>query len=52
MIGGEGIGDYGGNISRPDFQKNRYDVVTRCIERGINYIDACTQAKSWPTARR
>ncbi len=25
-----------------DFEKNRYDVVTRCIERGINYIDACT----------
>ncbi|HUT95144.1 MAG TPA: aldo/keto reductase [Thermoguttaceae bacterium] len=24
------------------FEKNRYDVVTRCIERGINYIDACT----------
>ena len=24
------------------FQKNRYDVVTRCMERGINYIDACT----------
>jgi aryl-alcohol dehydrogenase-like predicted oxidoreductase len=42
IIGGQGIGDYGGNIARPDFQKNRYDVVTRCIERGINYIDACT----------
>jgi len=24
------------------FQKNRYDVVTRCIEVGINHIDACT----------
>jgi aryl-alcohol dehydrogenase-like predicted oxidoreductase len=24
------------------FKKNRYDVVTRCIESGINYIDACT----------
>ena len=23
------------------FQKNRYDVVTRCIERGMNYVDAC-----------
>jgi predicted aldo/keto reductase-like oxidoreductase len=33
-----------GNVGtdHPDFQKNRYDVVTRCIERGINYIDACT----------
>ncbi len=28
-------------IERQDFQKNRYDVVTRCIERGINYVDAC-----------
>lgn len=25
-----------------DFKKNRRDVVTRCIESGINYIDACT----------
>lgn len=32
----------GGGIDNPEFQKNRYDVVTRCIERGINYIDACT----------
>jgi len=24
------------------FRNNRRDVVTRCIERGINYIDACT----------
>jgi aryl-alcohol dehydrogenase-like predicted oxidoreductase len=27
----------------PAFEQNRYDVVTRCIERGINYIDACTE---------
>ncbi len=25
------------------FKKNRRDVVTRCIESGINYIDACTR---------
>jgi predicted aldo/keto reductase-like oxidoreductase len=25
-----------------DFEQNRYDVVTRLIQRGINYIDACT----------
>jgi aryl-alcohol dehydrogenase-like predicted oxidoreductase len=25
------------------FQKNRRDVVSRCIEVGINYIDACTR---------
>lgn len=30
------------NLEDPGFQKNRYDVVTRCIQRGINYIDACT----------
>ncbi len=29
------------SIDNPVFQKNRYDVVTRCIERGINYVDAC-----------
>jgi len=28
-------------IDQSSFQKNRYDVVTRCIERGINYVDAC-----------
>jgi len=25
-----------------EFEKNRAEVVSRCIERGINYIDACT----------
>jgi aryl-alcohol dehydrogenase-like predicted oxidoreductase len=30
------------DVKNPDFEKNRYEVVTRCIERGINYIDACT----------
>lgn len=29
------------DIDRNDFQKNRHDVVTRCIDRGINYVDAC-----------
>jgi hypothetical protein len=33
------------DLADADFQKNRYDVVTRCIERGINYIDACTHAE-------
>ena len=36
-------GDWlGANLSDEGFVKNRRDVVTRCIERGINYIDACT----------
>ena len=29
-------------LDDPRFEKNRYDIVTQCIERGINYIDACT----------
>ena len=29
------------DIDHSSFQQNRYDVVTRCIERGINYVDAC-----------
>ena len=30
------------NLEDPAFQKNRYDVVTKCMEVGINWIDACT----------
>ena len=37
----EGVGWLSGSIDHPDFQKNRHDVVTRCMEAGINYIDAC-----------
>ncbi len=32
----------GVNLDDPDFVQNRHDVVSRCIERGMNYIDACT----------
>jgi hypothetical protein len=31
------------NIDDEGFKKNRRDVITRCIESGINYIDACTK---------
>jgi predicted aldo/keto reductase-like oxidoreductase len=42
IIGGqEAEGWMTEDISARDFQKNRYEVVTRCIERGINYVDAC-----------
>lgn len=42
IIGGrEAEGWMTEDITGRDFQKNRYDVVTRCIERGINYVDAC-----------
>ncbi len=30
------------DLANPEFQKNRAEVVSRCIERGMNYIDACT----------
>jgi aryl-alcohol dehydrogenase-like predicted oxidoreductase len=29
-------------LDSPEFEKNRTDMVSRCIERGVNYIDACT----------
>ncbi len=29
------------NVMNQDFDKNRHDVVSRCMEAGINYIDAC-----------
>jgi aryl-alcohol dehydrogenase-like predicted oxidoreductase len=31
------------DLADEGFIKNRRDLVTRCIERGINYIDACTK---------
>jgi aryl-alcohol dehydrogenase-like predicted oxidoreductase len=31
------------SLDRPEFEKNRTEVVSRCIDRGINYIDACTR---------
>jgi aryl-alcohol dehydrogenase-like predicted oxidoreductase len=30
------------DLDDPGFQKNRRDVVSKCIECGINYVDACT----------
>jgi aryl-alcohol dehydrogenase-like predicted oxidoreductase len=30
------------NAENPAFLKNRHEVVSRCIELGINYIDACS----------
>jgi aryl-alcohol dehydrogenase-like predicted oxidoreductase len=42
IIGGEAIDAYSTNVARPDFAQNRYNVVSRLIERGINYIDGCS----------
>ncbi len=30
------------DVMKQDFAKNRHDVVSRCIDVGMNYIDACT----------
>jgi predicted aldo/keto reductase-like oxidoreductase len=38
----EGKGWLSASTENADFVKNRTDLVSRCIERGINYIDACT----------
>ena len=38
----KGGGWLSADLNDPGFKKNRYDVVTRCIESGMNYIDACT----------
>jgi aryl-alcohol dehydrogenase-like predicted oxidoreductase len=35
----------GASLTDDDFRKNRHDVVTRCMESGINYIDACTTSE-------
>jgi len=52
IIGGnEPAGWMTEKINRRDFQKNRYDVVTRCIERGINYVDACCREEILAYAR-
>jgi aryl-alcohol dehydrogenase-like predicted oxidoreductase len=39
------------DLDNDGFKKNRRDVVTRCIERGINYIDACTMQEVVTYAR-
>ena len=36
-----GRGWLGWGSGDPAFDKNRREVVSRCIDRGINYIDAC-----------
>lgn len=42
-IGGGGWDRIGKELT--EFDKNRYDVVTRAIEVGINYIDACSSGE-------
>ena len=39
----KGGGWLSADLNSDGFKKNRRDTVTRCIELGINYIDACTR---------
>ncbi len=38
-------------IDQPEFQKNRADIVSRSIERGMNYVDACCREEILAYAR-
>jgi predicted aldo/keto reductase-like oxidoreductase len=45
-------GDWlGVDMNNEGFHKNRYDVVSKCIEVGINYIDACTHKETLAYSR-
>jgi len=37
-----GPGWMGAFLADPAFRKNRHDIVSRCIDVGINYVDACS----------
>jgi predicted aldo/keto reductase-like oxidoreductase len=37
-----GMGWMDADLNSEGFRNNRREVVSRCIERGINYVDACT----------
>ena len=47
VIGGvsESEGWYAAVVSQPEFIQNRKDIVSACIESGINYVDACVGAE-------
>jgi len=40
-----GPGWMGAFLADPAFRKNRHDIVSRCIDVGINYVDACSGAE-------
>ncbi len=45
MVSAVCMGGHTGEIDEREgsFEKNRHDVISRCIDRGINYIDACCE---------
>ncbi|MBC8373318.1 MAG: aldo/keto reductase [Phycisphaerae bacterium] len=48
VTGRKGIPSYAPGKNAEDnkvLRQNRYDVLTRCMERGINYVDACTKGE-------
>ena len=46
MVSAVCMGGHVGRIGRDeDFDKNRHDVISRCIDLGINYIDACSEGE-------
>ena len=52
MIGGDKVpGWMTMKIDRSEFQKNRHEVVSRCIDRGINFVDACCREEILAYAR-
>ncbi len=38
----KGGGWLSADLNNKEFEQNRWDLVSRCIDRGISYIDACT----------
>lgn len=47
----KGKGWLSADLDSDGFQKNRHDVIHRCLERGINYVDACTREEVVAYAR-
>ncbi len=46
MVSAVCMGGHTGRIDeREDFDKNRYDVISRLMDVGINYIDACSDGE-------
>jgi len=46
MISAVCMGGHTGRVpEEEDFDKNRRDVISRCIDAGINYIDSCSEGE-------
>jgi len=43
MVSAVCMGGHTGDTGDGDFDKNRRDVINRCMEVGINYIDSCCE---------